>query len=350
MTAQSDRHVAPASEEPSAEIPAIRRARETRTVPIGSLSPADSPRLAGEDDEHARMLAESETPLPPILVHRSTMRVIDGMHRLRAASLRGHDEIEVEFFDGTDAAAFVLAVQANTTHGLPLSMKDRKAAALRILHTRPEMSDRSVAEAAGLSAKTVGTIRKNAVADLPPATMRLGKDGRLRPVATGAGRQRIAEALAADPHASLREIAQRAAVSQSTVHAVKTRLGTRTSVRPPQVERTGRPSPPPRPSRLAPPAGPAKDGLDRLDSLRRDPSIRLSDTGRDLLRWFSLHADARRRHWNVIQAVPPHVNPIVVDMALQCAEFWAEFAEALQERQSGDDVTGRVTEGPIGRR
>jgi hypothetical protein len=34
---------------------------------------------------HALLLAESEAALPPIIVHRLTVRVVDGMHRLRAA-------------------------------------------------------------------------------------------------------------------------------------------------------------------------------------------------------------------------------------------------------------------------
>jgi hypothetical protein len=58
-------------------------------VPVLSLRPADSPRLNGEDKAHIARLAEMDTPLPPILVDRRTMRVIDGMHRLMAASLLG---------------------------------------------------------------------------------------------------------------------------------------------------------------------------------------------------------------------------------------------------------------------
>jgi hypothetical protein len=35
--------------------------------------------------------------LPPILVHRATNRIIDGMHRLEAAKLRGDETISVRF-------------------------------------------------------------------------------------------------------------------------------------------------------------------------------------------------------------------------------------------------------------
>ena len=44
---------------------------------------------------HIARLAEAETRLPPILVDRRTMRVIDGMRRLIAASLKGQETIDV---------------------------------------------------------------------------------------------------------------------------------------------------------------------------------------------------------------------------------------------------------------
>src|SRR5215475_12583633 len=102
------------------------------SVPISSLLPGDSPRLTGENPEHVQLLAAAQG-LPPILVHRSTMRVIDGMHRLRAAKLRGDRTIFVKFFEGDDGEAFLLSVDANIKHGLPLSLADREAAASRIL-------------------------------------------------------------------------------------------------------------------------------------------------------------------------------------------------------------------------
>ena len=118
-------------------------------VPHSALLPADSPRIGGQDLEHVRTLAEQSGPLPPILVHRSTMRVIDGMHRLRASMLREEGDIAVRFFDGTPEEAFVLAVQANARHGLPLSQVDRAAAASRILVSHPDWSDSAIAAIAG---------------------------------------------------------------------------------------------------------------------------------------------------------------------------------------------------------
>ncbi len=146
--------------------------RETVTVPILSLRPGESPRLEGEDKAHIARLAETETPLPPILVDRRSMRVIDGMHRLMAASLNGREAINIEFFDGSAADAFLRGVEANVTNGLPLSRADRRAAAARITTSHPHMSDRAIAVSAGLSAKTVASIRcrsTDAVPQLPCA-------------------------------------------------------------------------------------------------------------------------------------------------------------------------------------
>jgi hypothetical protein len=102
-------------------------------VAVESLLPADPPRSGRVDEVHAALLAETDPGLPPIVVHRPTMRVIDGMHRLHAAARKGQREIAVRFFDGSEAEAFVLAVELNISHGLPLSLADRKAAAGRIL-------------------------------------------------------------------------------------------------------------------------------------------------------------------------------------------------------------------------
>ncbi|BCL13438.1 hypothetical protein GCM10017556_11770 [Micromonospora sagamiensis] len=69
------------------------------SVPISALLPGYSPRPAGENPEHVQLSAAARD-LPPILVHRSTTRVIDRMHRLRAAKLRGDETIPVSFFEG----------------------------------------------------------------------------------------------------------------------------------------------------------------------------------------------------------------------------------------------------------
>lgn len=196
-----------------------------QVLPIDAVLPSDSPRLRGENAEHVKVLAQASAPLPPIVVHQSTMRVIDGMHRLRAAELRGAAEIAVHFFDGDEQAAFVLAVESNISHGLPLTLADRIAAAERILTPSPQWSDRAVAAKTGLAAGTVAGIRQRLPAASDQPSARVGKDGRVRPLNNAAGR-RLASALMAErPDATLREIARDAGISAATALDVRARLG-----------------------------------------------------------------------------------------------------------------------------
>src|SRR5580704_477773 len=181
-------------------------------------------RVDGENQAHARLLASTPQPLPPILVHRSTMMVIDGMHRLLAARLRGDTTIAVRFFEGSDDEAFVVAVQANIAHGMPLSLADRELAAQKIILLQPEWSDRVIGETCALSPKTVAGIRRCATGEGPQLPVRRGRDGRSRPVDPIPSRKRIAAALVADPSASLRRIAGLTGTSVNTVRDVRRRL------------------------------------------------------------------------------------------------------------------------------
>src|SRR5437899_452467 len=133
--------------------------KQVVSVPTMALRPADSPRLGGENQQHTRHLAGLGVALPPILIDRRTMRVIDGTHRLAAAILRGVGTIAVEYFDGDLEEAFIAAVLANRYDCLPLTASDRKAAAARIVRVRPWWSDRTVAEIAGVPSGAIAVIR-----------------------------------------------------------------------------------------------------------------------------------------------------------------------------------------------
>ncbi|UWS69865.1 ParB/RepB/Spo0J family partition protein [Streptomyces noursei] len=208
------------------------------SVSVASLVATGSPRLAGEDAEHAHTLSQSEAQLPPIIVHRSSMRIIDGMHRLRAAILRGRDEIDVQFFDGSEKDAFVLAVESNVQHGLPLTLSDRTAAAGRIVKSHPEWSDRAVAAATGLAAKTVAAIRRrSATEEVPQLHTRIGRDGKARPVNSAEGRRLASTLLMEKPDASLREVAKAAGISTGTVRDVRQRLQRNENPVPPRQRR-----------------------------------------------------------------------------------------------------------------
>ncbi|NLU73968.1 ParB N-terminal domain-containing protein [Streptomyces sp. HNM0575] len=147
-------------------------ATRTFTIPIRMLRHGENLRAQGESQEYVAALARSPVRLPPIFVHRGTMRILDGMHRLKAAELRGDQSIEVVFFDGDEEDAFVAAVSSNARHGLPLSFEERAAAAARILKSRPHWPDRSVAMVTGLDPRTVRELRvRSGVPDPQPANL-----------------------------------------------------------------------------------------------------------------------------------------------------------------------------------
>lgn len=301
---------------------------EPHWVPVRSLLPADSPRQLGEDIEHTQMLARIDARLPPILVHRQRMRVIDGMHRLGAAVLRGDELIEVRFFDGSEQEAFVLAVRTNIAHGLPLSHADRLRAAERIIATHPDWSDRVIASAVGLGARTIGNVRRRMRIQADgEVRARTGRDGRVRPLDSAEGRLRASRIIRERPEASLREVAREAGVSPSTVRDVRRR-----------VERGDDPVPRPRQRRKAEPPAPSApppEGPDlaaMLQGLQNDPALRFTEAGRYVLRWIFSRVIRADERLDVIDRVPPHCTYIIANVARSCADEWQRLAEQLEER------------------
>lgn len=292
-------------------------------VPVTALRIGESPRLTGEDADHVRTLATSAIPLPPIVVHRSTMRVIDGRHRLRAAALLSKTEVEVRWFDGPDDDAFVLAVQANTATGLPLSTADRRAAAARIVTTHPDHSDRWIGAVTGLAPTTVGAIRRSSVQN-GRSNRRIGRDGRVRPVDGSSGRLLAAELMRADPERSLREVARAAGIAPSTALDVRNRL-----------RASAAPVPDGRGAPAAADEEPVASLAAVLDALREDPTLRFTESGRALLRWLGLHAVDNRTATAVLGTLPPHCAGAVAAVARHNARFWERFADQLDELADG---------------
>jgi hypothetical protein len=345
-------------------------------VPIRSLLPADSPRLTGEDADHVRRLEASEDQLPPILVHRPTMRVIDGMHRLRVAQQRNHEFIGVRFFEGSEQDAFVLAVRSNVVHGLPLTLNDREAAAERIITAYPSWSDRMIAIVAGLSAGTIRMLRRRiGAADGSDDGGRVGRDGRRRPLDPTAGRLAASRFVSEHPDASLREIARQAGISLATARDVRDRVRRGDDPLPP-VQRTGGRAVEAVASDQDRPRSSQRDGASRpepsltrermrrghlggthtagtgrraetarrsvqesgpelaslLHGLARDPSLRFTESGRLVLRWLSLRVTDLGDWVDVASAVPPHCTYIVADLARRCADEWMAFAEQIEKQ------------------
>jgi hypothetical protein len=329
---------------------AAEKAARTKTisetvtaVPILSLLAADSPRLNGVNEAHVGLLADTETPLPPILVDRCTMRVIDGMHRLMAASLQGRETIDVTFFDGSKADVFLRSVQENVAHGLPLSQAERRAAAERIIGSHPHMSDRAIGQSAGLSAKAVSAIRKRSGREGPQSNARVGRDGKVRPLDNAEARRRAAKLLTQQPKASLRDVARAAGTSPATVLDVRRRL-----------ERGEPPVPPDHPAgsaaatsagngetrapgtRFGPwPASPSttpQEAVSTVERLLRDPSLRSSERGKGILRLLHANAVGTQQLSDLAGAIPSHRIVIVAQLAHQYAKMWQEFAREMDGR------------------
>ncbi|WP_184491895.1 ParB/RepB/Spo0J family partition protein [Streptomyces sp. I6] len=337
----------------------------THRVHIAALLPADSPRLNGVDESHVRRLADTYASLPPILVHRPTMRVIDGSHRVAAAALVGQDSVEAHYFDGPEEDLFLRSVSANTAHGLPLTVGDRKAAAARILRSHTDLSDRAVATYTGLDAKTVAAVRRSSTEDATRSNTRIGSDGKAHPLDRTTERLHAARLMASRPDLPLRAIVKETGLSLGTAHDVRQRLRRGESPVPDQRRGaaaapdratitappgTGRPAPstrqgpgrPMRPAVRQPTAGTAgssgrtRTSLETLRNLAGDPSLRHSETGRHFLRWLHTHFLVDDSWRQQLDAVPPHCTATVAELALQCAQTWRRFAEDLSSRRLTD--------------
>lgn len=301
-------------------------------ISISLLRSADSPRLAGEDPNHVKVLTEAGSETPPILVHRETMRVIDGMHRLRAAMARGDNNISIRTFDGDVEAAFVLAVRANIDHGLPLSFADRIAAARRIIASHPNWSDRAIAKTVGISPKSVGNVRAEVLGERSRVAERVGADGRERPPnSSPEGRLRAAELLAQNPNASLREIAKAAAVSLGTVNDVRKRIACgEDPVLPSQRGNSEKPPLSQRRHKKIPVL--RKRRVTMLHDLKQDPSLRYSESGRRLLRTLHENFTSVTKWPELIETIPDHQAHIVAELAEHFADQWRELADQIRSK------------------
>ena len=302
---------------------------EVVNLALGALKASPSLRAAGLDVAHITTLAELAPSWPPIVVRRADHSVIDGQHRIAAAARLGLTTLPAVLFDGTADDAYVEFVRCNVGHGLPLSLDERRAAVARILRTRPERSDRSIAALCGVSPKTVARVRdERAVHQASrqplrtPIAGRVGRDGRVRPVDPEAVRTRIAEELGRRPEASLRAVAQVVGASPETVRSVKNKLRSGDSV----VTRRVSADPAPEATVLG--------LLSRKPRCARpwqeDRALAARDGGERFVEWFDSTAVDSVDGWEHIGVVPLSRVYEVADEARRRAAFWLGFAETLE--------------------
>ncbi|MEV0257308.1 ParB N-terminal domain-containing protein [Streptomyces sp. NPDC050732] len=328
-------------------------------LPVHALSPGLHLRQGGINAAYLHLLVEASgrCALPPVLVQKDGWRIIDGLHRMEAAKLCGDHSIKARLIDCSDAEALVLAMKANSSHGLPLSKADRIGGAERVLRAHPEWSDRALASVTGLSAKTIAALRDRSACATPPGGQRLGLDGKLRSVSAGEGRRRAAAYLNAHPEATLREVARETEVSLGTVHDVSARLRRgvspeRNGLRGTGARLTLHPADPARPAAQAPAAGHAQPPEAEGAPLRRtgpaeeppawetvaakvanDPCIRYTAGGKEFLQWMALHATDPDGWRELVGAVPPHWVGVIAPIAESVSREWSLFAERLRGRQ-----------------
>jgi ParB-like chromosome segregation protein Spo0J len=304
-------------------------------------------RSSGTDPTHVKLLADvaCASELPPILVQKNNFRVVDGMHRLEAAKMRGETIIRARLVSCSDEDAFILAVKSNTLHGLPLSRTDRIFGAQQILAWHPEWSDRAVGVASGLGTRAIAALRCRLDASGQPSGKRLGRDGKRHPVAGIEGRRRAADYIASRPDASLREIARAVDVSLGTARDVRARLqrglepvtvGQQASSAGSSVaaQSTSNGRPPENGPRDVRRIAVGRDWGTISAKLMNDPSLKYSEGGRAFIRWMALYA-AHASEWReYIDAVPAHWMTDVSLVADSVREELAEFADQLRRRQN----------------
>jgi ParB-like chromosome segregation protein Spo0J len=301
-------------------------------LPIDQLRVGPPLRERGIDHAHVAALAEVAASWPPIVVHRTDRLVIDGQHRVAAAKQLGLHELAATWFDGSPEDAFVEFVRRNVNHGLPLTLADRRRAARQIVDIRPDLSDRGIAAVCGLSPRTVARLREDARARAPRAngtrysSGRVGRDGRVRPIDPVATRARIAEELDRRPDASLRAIAGVVGASPETVRSVRNEM---------------RAAAAPAPHAVAPEPAPTANVLDVLARARKGPvgvdcrddrAFTDRDGGQEFVEWFDGTAVELGDLWRYVDAVPLSRVYVIADEARRRAEFWAQFAMAVEGR------------------
>jgi ParB-like chromosome segregation protein Spo0J len=308
---------------------------EVEEFPISELRVGEGVRSGGLDERHVELLMESVDSWPPIVVWGDDPVVVDGCHRVEAARRLGRYSVIAIRFLGSPEEAFIEAVRRNVNHGLPLSVADRRRAARRVLSRNPEWSDRRIASLCGLSDKTVGRLRRVATGGIVAVDRRVGRDGKVRPVQSGQVRDRVRQALAANPGGSLRAIAAVAGASPETVRSVRASLLTGDD----RSRRDGQPPLQLRPSQvpalsvlpaLAPPDGAEESTAESHDWLA-DPALNSCGDGGDFARWFAASNVTDEWH-NFIWTVPLGRAYEVVDEARRRAAAWNSFASLLECR------------------
>lgn len=135
--------------------------------------------------EYAKLMKE-QVKFPPITVYQpdpasKIYQILDGHQRLAAARKAGLQHIPAKVFEGTEEAAWQVALQANVAHGLRRTHADKRKAIRLALQQFFDWTDRKIAEACGVSADLVAAVRKPQLSKSDNSQPRRGRDGKLYP-------------------------------------------------------------------------------------------------------------------------------------------------------------------------
>jgi ParB-like chromosome segregation protein Spo0J len=290
---------------------------DLQVVPLTDLSVAYSPRRPLLDDDHLAALTPVVDRLPPVVVFQPTMTVIDGIHRLEVFRKSGRTHIEAVFVSGDDTEALALAIQANVSHGKPLSRVERYGAVVTLLRRCPERSDRWLGEICGLSHSTVARLRRTSLeAEVTGgAPTRLGRDGRRRPIDPTTVRAGVTQVINERPTMSLRKMAAAAGVAPSTVR--RTMVGVR-----------GPPSVPSETVAASRPDDRIRNG--RAFSVE-DPAFSSTPPLAEIGAWLA-RTSVTADDLHYLEDVPLGHIYDVADECRRRAKVWAEMADMAEKR------------------
>jgi hypothetical protein len=218
------------------------------------------------------------------------------------------------------APGVVTAERVRVAHDVPevspdgANRRERRVAAGGLLRLHPEWSDRRIAELCGVSPKTVAQLRSELPgSDREEPEMRVGRDGRARPVDAAARRAQVVAALEARPDASLRAIARSVGVSPETVRSVRQLLG-----------RTAPPRPVVQPVawRAMPP----------VETWQPDVAFTSREDSAATASFFERTDVCERDLERHIQAIPLSRVYEVADEARRRAAFWTRLAQSAEAR------------------
>jgi hypothetical protein len=210
---------------------------------------------------------------------------------------------------------------------------------MKILEGCPEWSDRGIAARTGLSGKTVGALRRKAADRIAQAPVRVGRDGRARPLhREESGRAAVglppgrsadpsAELLAGRPVGPAREQLGAAPRSHFTRRLVGGERADGAAVSGPGALSAAAPA--------ARALGGYADPDTQLASLKRDPALKYSKDGREMIRWLETHV-VRDADLGLVLQAPAHQARKIAVLARACAANWNGIAMRMD--LAGDDA------------